>query len=168
MNYCILLFLPTKPVFKNTPHPDCHVGGRGGDSEWQGEWDKGLPCVILSSLCGCTASIKEVQPSESSCLIVTTAFNNIFQDSDLENVGRINVIKMWFLLSSSCPFFPLCISLFSFWRGLAEGHTVSLTLCPWMSSFPCGKGLRLFSSVCGWVGSVQGKGTIRMPIQLYI
>lgn len=138
MNYCILLFLPTKPVFKNTPHPDCHVGGRGGDSEWQGEWDKGLPCVILSSLCGCTASIKEVQPSESSCLIVTTAFNNIFQDSDLENVGRINVIKMWFLLSSSCPFFPLCISLFSIHertlqQTLALSHLDLLSFTQWKS-----------------------------------
>lgn len=128
MNYCILLFLPTKPVFKNTPHPDCHVGGRGGDSEWQGEWDKGLPCVILSSLCGCTASIKEVQPSESSCLIVTTAFNNIFQDSDLENVGRINVIKMWFLLSSSCPFFHFAFLSSPFMKGLCSKHLHFLTL----------------------------------------
>lgn len=97
------------------------------------EWDKGLPCIISRY----TNSIKKCN-SESNWLLPRLHSINIFWESNVGNVGHINVIKMWFLSSNSFSFFPLCISLFSsFSEGFFSKHLHFLALTCLVSL--CGK-----------------------------
>lgn len=126
LNYWIIVLVAHNTCLRENFIPKLPYNGRGGGGDR--EQDKGLPCVISKY----TTSIKEYNIESNQLIITTSAFNkhSVFWDSDLGNVGHINV-------TLRCGFSPQAVPPFFHFAFLCSPHSVkdfsanTCTFLPW-------------------------------------